>query len=215
VLDFGCGCGRIARQLLQQEDPPRKYLGIDIHKGMIRWDQDNLALGGFAFQHHDVYNRGLNPEGPTRVLPLPDGPFSLVIAWSVFTHLLEEQAVHYLREIARVLAPDGYFVSTWFLFDKQGFPMMQDFQNALYINPRDPTNAVIFDRDWLKAELADLGLGVTSIEPPAVFGFQWKLTIRPLGAADEPVDFPTDSALPGRIAPPMMPVNAPAIGLER
>ena len=30
--------------------------------------------------------------------------------------------------------------------------MMQDFQNALYINDVDPTNAVIFDREWLRRE---------------------------------------------------------------
>ena len=28
--------------------------------------------------------------------------------------------------------------------------MMQDFQNALYINDVDPSNAVIFDREWLR-----------------------------------------------------------------
>ena len=30
--------------------------------------------------------------------------------------------------------------------------MMQDFQNALYINDVDPSNAVIFDREWLRRE---------------------------------------------------------------
>src|SRR5690606_31407174 len=32
VFDFGCGCGRNARQLFLQEQPPAKYVGIDIHK---------------------------------------------------------------------------------------------------------------------------------------------------------------------------------------
>jgi 16S rRNA G1207 methylase RsmC len=33
VLDFGCGCGRVARQLIQQSRPPQRYLGIDLHRG--------------------------------------------------------------------------------------------------------------------------------------------------------------------------------------
>jgi trans-aconitate methyltransferase len=43
VLDFGCGCGRLARQMIQQRVRPRNYLGIDLHAGMIRWCRENLA----------------------------------------------------------------------------------------------------------------------------------------------------------------------------
>ena len=36
VFDFGCGCGADARLLLQQQrDRPRRYVGIDVHRGMI------------------------------------------------------------------------------------------------------------------------------------------------------------------------------------
>ncbi len=35
VFDWGCGCGRVARQLIQQVPRPRRYLGIDLHRGMI------------------------------------------------------------------------------------------------------------------------------------------------------------------------------------
>ncbi len=58
VLDFGCGCGRLARQMLQQRVPPRRYVGFDLHAGMVRWCQTNLAprAPGFEFLHHDVDN---------------------------------------------------------------------------------------------------------------------------------------------------------------
>ena len=46
-----------------------------------------------------------------------------------------------------MLRDGGIAVTTFFLFDKAGFPMMQEFQNAPYINLDDPTNAVIFDRE--------------------------------------------------------------------
>jgi len=35
VFDWGCGCGRIARQLLQQDPQPGRYVGVDLHRGMI------------------------------------------------------------------------------------------------------------------------------------------------------------------------------------
>ena len=170
VLDFGCGCGRAARQLLQQTVPPKRYLGVDIHAGMIAWDNENLAPRhpGFTFKHHDVFAAGLNPGADkplTLPLPADDADISMAVAISVFTHLLEEQAVHYLREMRRVLRDDGYLLATFFLFEKEGYPMMQDFQNALYINHVDPTNAVIFDRQWLQRTAREAGLVIEQRAP--------------------------------------------------
>ena len=74
VFDFGCGCGRLARQLLQQIPCPRKYVGIDLHLGMIKWCRENLQprATGFEFIHHDVHEIGFNPgENKARVLPFP------------------------------------------------------------------------------------------------------------------------------------------------
>jgi len=217
VLDFGCGCGRVARQLIQQRPRPRSYLGIDAHKGMVQWCERNLAprAPGFRFEHHDVLNLAFNPDGPREVAELPaaDRSFSLVHAWSVFTHLVEPQAVHYLREVERVLREDGYFHSTWFLFDKTGFPMMQEFQNALYINPADPTNAVIFDWAWLRATAAGLGLKLLAAIPPNRRGYQWVLL---MGRASNPrpeIALPSDDAAPGLGRPPLLPQDAHKIGL--
>jgi len=71
-------------------------------------------------------------------MPAEDGAFSLVIAHSVFTHTIQAHAEYYLREITRVMRPDGMLYATFFLFEKRYFPMMQDFQNALYINVENP-----------------------------------------------------------------------------
>jgi hypothetical protein len=68
VLDFGCGCGRVARQmLLQSADLPDRYLGVDLFKPSIDWCTDNLARAGFGFRHMDVFNAQLNPEGKVQV----------------------------------------------------------------------------------------------------------------------------------------------------
>ena len=159
VFDFGCGCGREARKLIQQRVRPMRYLGVDLHRGMVAWCQHNLSpekIIGFDFEHHDVYNAGLNPSGQHRVLRLPasDGTFSLFNGVSVFTHCGQDQAEHYLREAARILRPNGYLNATWFLFDKRSFPMMQPFQNALYINETGPV-----ERRHLRPELASRDRG--------------------------------------------------------
>jgi SAM-dependent methyltransferase len=207
VLDFGCGCGRVARQLIQQDPRPQRYLGFDRHRGMIAWCQEHLAphAPGFEFQHHDVDHPLWNPGGAPGHLsfPAPDGDVTLFIAWSVFTHLLEADAVFYLRELARVLAPDGVAMTTWFLFDKSGFPMMQEFQNAIFINATDPTNAVIFDRDWLLAELERCGLVVQRAQAPAIRGFQWTLYLAPKTGDRVSVALPEDTAPIGIARPPI------------
>jgi SAM-dependent methyltransferase len=218
VFDFGSGCGRLARRLIQQRPQPRRYLGIDVHRGMVRWCRANLTpvAPHFRFLHHDVFNRGLNPSAKTDVLPFPvEGEsFSFVEAWSVFTHLTQNQAEHYLGEVSRILTPDGVFQSTWFLFDKSDFPVLQDFQNALYINLVDPSNAVIFDRDWLLRTTRQLGLVVYAIEPPRMRGWQWRLEMagRESGVAE--VEFPRDSAPKGRWEAPTVAGAADRIGLE-
>jgi SAM-dependent methyltransferase len=217
VFDFGCGCGRVARQLLLQEPRPGRYVGIDLHRGMVDWARQNLQpeAPGFEFLHHDVFNHSLNP-GPEKplVLPFPveDRAFSLVNAWSVFTHLTEEQAPFYLHEVERALATDGVFQSTWFLFEKAGFPMMGDGTNALYITHVDPTAAVLYDRSWVLARLAELGLIVVQAFPPSVRGFQWLLVIRRRESGAEEIELPVDDAPFGSIVAPPMPEHAASLG---
>jgi SAM-dependent methyltransferase len=156
-----------------------------------------------------------NPgAGKPAVLPMPveDGAVSLVIALSVFTHTIQSHAEYYLREVARVLRPGGVFAGSFFLFDKKYFPMMQDFQNALYINLEDPWNAVIFDRGWLEENLRNLGLGIVRAEPPGVRGFQWLLHIRSITSGQPIISLPDEEGPFGRIPPPIPDAAPSTIG---
>jgi SAM-dependent methyltransferase len=203
VLDFGCGCGRLTRVLLKRKLLDR-YLGIDVHRGMISWCEENLVPlhRGLKFEHHDVHNPGLNPASEHDVLPLPGHGYSLVIASSVFTHLPQRQAEHYIADISRVLAPNGALLATFFFFDKSLFPMMQPFQHALYVNQDDPTNAVLFTREWLLEQLEQHGLATERVLPPPVRHHQWRLLIRPRTMVDGEVQWPKDDAPAKPVAPP-------------
>src|SRR5450631_2072246 len=66
VFDFGCGCGRTARQMMLQKDNfPERYVGIDLYKPSIQWCRKNLTpiSPNFTFHHHNFHNLGLNPRG--------------------------------------------------------------------------------------------------------------------------------------------------------
>lgn len=206
VFDFGCGCGRLARQMMFQRSPPETYVGVDLNPHSIAWCRANLAPArpGLRFDHLDIFNRGLNPAGSRQPLPFPaaDGGASLVIAHSVFTHILQPEVAHYMSECARVMRrPGGLFRSTWFLFDKALFPMLQDFQNALYINLDDPTNAVVYDLGFVRGLFDSVGLTIVQAIPPEVRGFQWILYAVPAGEGPAAA-FPDDDAPLGRMAPP-------------
>lgn len=187
VFDFGCGCGRTARQLLQQRVRPERYVGIDIHRGMIEWNRQNLSAVDprFQFLVHDVFNLGLAPENRRRdfaPFPVGAGEFTLVNAHSVFTQILQAAAVPYLREVYRILAPGGVARTTWFFFDKRGFPWLEPEQVSLFVNDIDPTRAVIYDRNWFVKTVTDLGFVIDQVDRPALAGDQWTVCLRKDGA---------------------------------
>jgi SAM-dependent methyltransferase len=219
VLDFGCGCGRIARQLIQQRPRPQRYLGIDLHRGMIEWCRANLApaADGFEFVHHDVVQPSFNPgaEKPaTLPFPAEDHAFTLIEATSVFTHLTQSAAVHYLSEVARVLEPGGFLHATWFLFRKDEYPMLTEVQNALYTNEYDLSSAVIFDRDWVRSTAAEAGLTIVEVLPPAIRNFHWRVIMQPSRAGLEEGEFPPDEAPAGAAPPPAMPTEPSRVGVH-
>jgi SAM-dependent methyltransferase len=113
VLDIGCGCGRTAR-FLATNPHVRRYVGFDVVHESIAWCRRFIAPltgGRFEFLHVDVYSAEYNRAGFIKAsefpFPVADRSTDLVFASSLFTHVLEPDAVHYLEETRRVLAPDG------------------------------------------------------------------------------------------------------------
>ncbi len=219
IFDFGCGCGRLARQLLQQTPRPRRYVGIDVHPEMIRWCREHLSPVDTAFQffHHDVYSPTYAPGNSRRLaepFPVEDRAFSLVLAHSVFTHLYRRQSDYYLHEVARILAPGGLAYTTWFFFDRDGFPFLREGPYCLFTSEVDPSQAVIYDRRWFLDMVNRVGLCVARTIPPLVAGHQW-IVFLATRAADSVDRFPLgDEAAEWLSGATVRPRAAPAVTPE-
>lgn len=96
VLDWGCGCGRVARFLFPRIKEPH---GIDIDADNIDWCIHNLT-GNF---------RVVSLDPPTG---LPSSYFDLIYGISIFTHLSAPDQIRWLEELARITAPGGYVLAT-------------------------------------------------------------------------------------------------------
>ncbi len=112
VLDVGCSCGKLARFLYL--NPEVRYVGLDIDRRAINWCAENFAhLAGdrFEFVGADVHSALYNPTSSVKAenycFPFMDRTFTVAVAASLFTHLLEVEATRYLSEIARVLRKNG------------------------------------------------------------------------------------------------------------
>lgn len=97
ILDFGCGCGRLARMFKGHPGPVH---GCDIDARHVAWMRENLDF---------VDTLQTRPDEP---LPYASTYFELAIGVSVMTHLDESTQDHTLRELHRVTRPDGTVLIT-------------------------------------------------------------------------------------------------------
>lgn len=202
VLDFGCGCGRVARQmLLQSHSVPSRYLGLDLYRPSIEWCQKNLRAPGFDFVHLNAFNIGLNPDGLRLASIDTKEAFTLINAHSVFTHIIEPDIDFYFEQLASRLTRGGTMRTTWFMFEKSNFPMMQEFQNCIYINPDDLTNATIYATDFVRRLFSRHGLQIIRAHRPSIRGHQWALFAAVGDGAH--AEFEADLAPVGLARPPV------------
>lgn len=172
VLDIGCGMGRIALPL-SREFPKIDYFGFDIVAYGVTWISKKMQdRVNFQFCHVDVANSFYNPRGrlsPDNYrFPLEDGSRDIAYATSVFTHLLEPSTRNYLKETARVLAPNGRAYLTTFIDDgsprrESAFTFQHQIGCAKVESIDEPELAVAFSLlDWGRMA-HDHGLKLTKV----------------------------------------------------
>lgn len=98
VMDFGCGCGRVARVLSQYV--PCDLVGCDLTDAAIEWCERNLP-GRY-------YVSAENPP-----LPEADQSFDVLYAISVLTHLDAAHQDVWLAEWQRLVRADGLLLVTY------------------------------------------------------------------------------------------------------
>jgi SAM-dependent methyltransferase len=178
VLDVGCAAGRLALPLLGVLDQASggRYEGFDVRDDRIAWATERITASfpHFRFQHCNVYNQALNPQGTiagsTFTFPYQSASFDLIVFYSVFTHLLEAEGRQYLAEAARCLSPNGRIYSTWYLWetstaaDIASHDVMWSFPyqwGGNRIQDREfPESAVAYYRDRLLDDINGVGLVV-------------------------------------------------------
>jgi SAM-dependent methyltransferase len=92
ILDFGCGCGRLARMF---KGHPGRIAGCDIDARHVEWVNNNLE-----FMEAKISK--VNPP-----IPYIDNEFEAIISISIFTHLTEQSQDQFLSELHRVCMPEG------------------------------------------------------------------------------------------------------------
>lgn len=173
VLDIGCGIGRMAIPLMDYFDSG-SYAGFDVGKAMIRWCQRNISAQrpDFEFSWAPTFNRKYSPFGSIRAseyrFPYPDSSFDFSFATSVFTHLVRDDARHYLKETARVLQPGKLCLLTFFLLTdaaeremhagRASFNFQFAVDGGLAVDSSRPEEAIAYRPDAVRAMLTEAGL---------------------------------------------------------
>ena len=138
ILDIGSGIGRKTLPLTRYLDKQGYYEGVEIVKKGVDWCKHNITkrFPNFQFTHVNIYNGFYNPNGKvmpdTYVFPFPNNYFDVVIAASVFTHMLPKDVKHYHQEIGRVLKKSGKNYLTYFLINSDSKKYLNNDKNTLH-----------------------------------------------------------------------------------
>ena len=97
ILDFGCGCGRLARMF---KGHPSRISACDVDGRHVKWVEQNLS-------YVDARQTSVHPP-----LPYGDNDFDAIVSISVFTHLGEKSQDEFLAELHRISSRTGYLFLT-------------------------------------------------------------------------------------------------------
>jgi len=104
VLDVGCGTGTLTKMLAQSE-PATTITGLDADLNALKQAEAKLAIFG---------KRVTLEQGFAQEIPFETGSFDVVVSSLFFHHLERRQKLEALKEIRRVLKPEGQLhIADW------------------------------------------------------------------------------------------------------
>lgn len=179
VLDVGSGIGRMAVALTGILSEEGRYEGFDVVKKGVKWSQKHISsrFPNFHFRHidlgNDLYKSSRN-DAAGFTFPYADKEFDRVIVISVFTHMLPEEVSRYLKEIARVMQPNGKCMATFFLLNEYSksrmlqrpqFNFPHDHGHYRLMSERVKSANVAFEEEYLKKMVKEAGLKMEKFFP--------------------------------------------------
>jgi SAM-dependent methyltransferase len=119
ILDIGCGAGLLGIAAKPFTCDGGSYTGIDVNKKSIAFCTHQYRLQNYHFIHFDIANSVYAPNQASekKTWPVDSSEYDVVTALSVWTHLDSQDASFYLREVARVLRPQGKAIISFFVID--------------------------------------------------------------------------------------------------
>jgi hypothetical protein len=134
VLDFGGNIGNILTDpncMINEEN----YYCLDVSKKAIDSGQQKYPSACFKF--YDCYNLSFNPIGVVD-LPIPDlgVKFDYILAYSIFTHILEEEMVDKVNQLLSFLSESGILIFTFLDAKYNGSVHYPGFENIQNIEKR-------------------------------------------------------------------------------
>ncbi len=162
LLDWGCGAGRLAIGVREHYKSGRiaDYHGVDVQPDLISWARDNLTAPGFRFTCVDVANERYNPAGlPERTIAAEPGTVDVFYAYSVFSHMNDEDTPAYLRLIGEALSPSGSAFVTCFV--EEGVPGWEENpENYGPLEWKGRLHCTRFSRRHFEDHVTDAGMAV-------------------------------------------------------
>ncbi len=164
LLDWGCGAGRLAVGVKVHLDGIADYHGVDVQPELIEWASANLGAPNYRFTCVDVSNERYNPDGsPERTLAASSGTVDVFYAYSVFSHMNDDDTPAYLRLIADALVPTGRAFVTCFV--EEDVPdWVENPENYGPLDWKGRLHCTRFSRRHFEDHVAAAGLAVDRFE---------------------------------------------------
>jgi SAM-dependent methyltransferase len=174
LWDLACGCGML-ELALEDLGWHGKLTATDISKPCIDWAQKNIGarVASDNFIHMDIYNEAYYRGGKLTTEAWLDGfsgnKFDVVIAKSLFTHVLPDEQIVYLKGIADRLKPGGRALLTFFVLsedqarlaasgkNRMSFQTYEADERCAVYRPLAPHAAVAYREEYLREMFQNAG----------------------------------------------------------
>ncbi len=162
ILDFGCGV-KIAQALYQLDSPQELYVGVDVYDDMVKFLQKALAHSPkYKFATVPFQNAMYNEDGaamtPDSTLPIDETDFSMMLMFSVITHMVPQDSAATFAILRRYAAPDCRLIFWAFANDET----TEDFRD---LNPKRPLLHAVYRRAFLNGLIEAAGWKILTEAP--------------------------------------------------